>query len=189
MRIIGGEAGGRPIHLPKGCRIRPTSDRVKESLFALLEPVVGDHFLDLFAGCGNVGLESLSRGASRCVFLEKGPKMAEAIRENCRLLGFEGRADIIAADADSGLRRLGKRGDRFDILFADPPYEEGFLAEMGPLLSGMDLLAQDGIVVLQHSVREPLEVSQWPTMTVADQRRYGDTLLTFLKEKKREITL
>ncbi len=182
MRIIGGEAKGRRIHLPKGCRIRPTADRVKESLFDMLYPVGGATFLDLFAGCGNCGLEALSRGARYAVFIEKEPRLADVIRENLRLLGFEGRAEVIAADAEQGIRRLAKRAERFDILFADPPYEEGFLPEILRWLEGTELLAENGIIVLQHSVREALEGSCVQAMAVADQRRYGDTMLSFLKK-------
>jgi 16S rRNA (guanine966-N2)-methyltransferase len=183
MRIIGGEARGRRIHLPRGCRIRPTADRVKESLFDMLHPVAGASFLDMFAGCGNCGFEALSRGARSAVFIEKEPRLADAIRENLRLLGFEGRAEVIAADAERGVRRLAQRGERFDILFADPPYEEGFLPGIMKWLEGANLLAENGIIVLQHSVREALQGSYVQAMAVADQRRYGDTMLSFLKKR------
>ncbi|MHB9097105.1 MAG: 16S rRNA (guanine(966)-N(2))-methyltransferase RsmD [Syntrophales bacterium] len=182
MRIIGGEARGRRIRLPRGCRIRPTADRVKESLFDILHPLDGASFLDMFAGCGNCGLEALSRGAGRAVFLEKEPRLADAIRENLRLLGFEGRAEVIAADAEQGVRRLAKRAERFDVLFADPPYDEGFLPEIMKWLEGADILTDSGLIVLQHSVREALEGSCVQAMAVADQRRYGDTMLSFLKK-------
>ncbi len=110
MRIIGGEARGRPIRLPGGCRIRPTADRVKESLFDILHPLEGAYFLDLFAGCGNVGLEALSRGRAAAVFVEKDLRLADAIRENLRLLGFEEpggshRRGCGAGDEASGKKR------------------------------------------------------------------------------------
>jgi 16S rRNA (guanine966-N2)-methyltransferase len=183
MRIIGGEAKGRRIHVPRGCRIRPTADRVKESLFNILHPLEGASFLDMFAGCGNCGLEALSRGAGRAVFLEKEPRLVDVIRENIGLLGFQGRAEVIAADAEQGVRRLAKKAERFDILFADPPYETGFIPEIIKWLEGTDLLAENGIIVLQHSVREVLEGSCVQAMAVADQRRYGDTMLSFLKKR------
>ncbi len=186
MRIIGGEARGRIIRLPGGCRIRPTADRVKEALFNILGPVEGKSFIDVFAGCGNVGLEALSRGACRSVFVEKDLRLIEAIRENLRLLGFEGRAEMIAADAEKGMRRLGKKGERFDILFADPPYEEGFLTEIMNYLEGAELLTENGIIILQHSLREPLRQSVTQPLAVSDQRRYGDTLLSFLKKRREE---
>jgi 16S rRNA (guanine966-N2)-methyltransferase len=186
MRIIGGQARGRQIRLPTGCRIRPTADRVKESLFNILHPVEGTSFLDIFAGCGNVGLEALSRGARGSVFVEKDLRLVEAIRENLRLLGFEGQGEVIAAGAQQGLSHLGKRGERFDILFADPPYDEDFLPEILRYLEGAELLAENGIIVLQHSVREDPKESLTRTLVMTDQRRYGDTRLSFLKKTTKE---
>jgi 16S rRNA (guanine966-N2)-methyltransferase len=186
MRIIGGESKGRAIHLPGGCSIRPTADRVKEALFNILGSLEGKSLLDLFAGCGNVGLEALSRGASGSVFVEKDLRLIETIRANLRLLGFEGRAEVIAADVEEGIRRLRKRGERFDVLFADPPYEEGFVTELMTCLEGAELLTENGIIILQHSLREPLRQSVTQPLAVIDQRRYGDTLLSFLKKRREE---
>ncbi len=186
MRIIGGESKGRAIRLPGGCSIRPTADRVKEALFNILGSVEGKSLLDLFAGCGNVGLEALSRGACGSVFVEKDLRLIETIRANLRLLGFEGRAEVIAADAEKGVRRLRKRGERFDILFADPPYEEGFLTKILTCLKSGELLTENGIIILQHSLREPLKQSVTEAVAVSDQRRYGDTLLSFLKKRREE---
>lgn len=183
MRIIGGEARGRPIRLPAGCRIRPTADRVKESLFNILNPIEGAYFVDIYAGCGNVGLEALSRGARGSVFLERDLRLVDAIRQNLRLLGFEGRGEVIAADAEQGLRRLGQRGERFDILFADPPYDKDFFPEILTCLEGTGLMAENGVIVLQHSVRENPEKSLPRALVITDQRRYGDTLLSFLKNR------
>jgi len=181
MRIIGGEARGRPIHLPGGCRIRPTADRVKKSLFDILHPVTGKLFLDLFAGTGNVGLESLSRGARFAVFVERDGRLVELMRKSLAQLGFSERAEVIAADAERGLGRLAQRKERFDIVFADPPYDEGLIAETVKWLEKGNILAEGGIVVLQHSVREAIEGLPIRAMVVSDQRRYGDTVLSFLK--------
>jgi 16S rRNA (guanine966-N2)-methyltransferase len=181
MRIIGGEARGRPIRLPGGCRIRPTSDRVKKSLFDILHPVAGKSFLDLFAGSGNVGLESLSRGALHAVFLERDPRLVEAIRKSLAQLAYNTKAEVIAADAERGLGRLVQQKRQFDLIFADPPYDEGLVIETVKWLDRGDLLAENGIVVLQHSIRESMEELQIRTMSAMDQRRYGDTVLSFLK--------
>jgi 16S rRNA (guanine966-N2)-methyltransferase len=183
MRIIGGEARGRPIRLPAGCRIRPTTDRVKKSLFDILPPLAEKSFLDLFAGCGNVGLEALSRGARFTAFVEKEIRLADAIRVNLHILGFEERAEVIASEAERGIGHLVKRKERFDIVFADPPYGMGIVVEMTKWLEGGDLLDENGIIVIQHSVREVLDVSQ-ATAVVTDQRRYGDTILSFLMTNK-----
>jgi 16S rRNA (guanine966-N2)-methyltransferase len=181
MRIIGGEARGRPVRLPGGCRIRPTADRVKKSLFDILHPVTGKSFLDLFAGTGNVGLESLSRGAHFAVFVERDVRLIEAIRKNLAQLGFCMRAEVVAADAFRGLGRLVQRKERFDIIFADPPYDEGLAIETLKWFEKGDLLGEGGVVVLQHSMRETLEGLQIRAMAVTDQRRYGDTMLTFFQ--------
>jgi 16S rRNA (guanine966-N2)-methyltransferase len=183
MRIIGGEARGRPIRLPGGCRIRPTSDRVKKSLFDILHPVTGKSFLDLFAGSGNVGLESLSRGALHAVFVERDLRLVEVIRKSLAQLAYIAKAEVIAASAEKGLGRLVQQKRRFDLIFADPPYDEGLVLETLEWLDKGDLLAQNGIVVLQHSIRESPEGLQLRTLAVTDQRRYGDTMLSFLTTK------
>ena len=189
MRIIGGEARGRPIRLPGGCRIRPTSDRVKKSLFDILHPVAGKSFLDLFAGSGSVGLESLSRGALCAVFVERDPRLVEAVRRSIDQLAYRARAEVIAADAERGLGLLAQQKRRFDLIFADPPYDEGLVIGTLKGLDKGDILSEDGIVVLQHSIRESMEGLQIRTMVVADQRRYGDTMLSFLTTKSGEKVL
>ncbi|MFZ4437312.1 MAG: 16S rRNA (guanine(966)-N(2))-methyltransferase RsmD [Syntrophales bacterium] len=189
MRIIGGEAKGRVVHLPPGSRIRPTTDRVKESLFNILRSVEGSTFLDLFAGSGNVGLEALSRGARFATFVEKDIRLVRALQASIAQLGFGSMAEVIANDAEAGLKRIVQKGDRFDIIFADPPYDQGMVGtprrKVSPVPEWPDMrkvLAENGIIVIQHSVREkPEELRVQPWM-VADQRRYGDTVLTFLKE-------
>jgi 16S rRNA (guanine966-N2)-methyltransferase len=185
MKIIGGEARGRRIRLPGGCRIRPTTDRVKKSLFDILHSVTEKSFLDLFAGSGNVGLESLSRGAHFAVFVERDVHLVEAIRKNAVQLGFSQRSEVIAANAERGLGRLFQRKERFDIIFADPPYDEGLATETLAWLERDDVLAESGIVVLQHSLRETPVGLQIRAMVVADQRRYGDTVLSFFTKKSR----
>jgi 16S rRNA (guanine966-N2)-methyltransferase len=185
MKIIGGEARGRPVRLPGGCRIRPTTDRVKKSLFDILHSVTEKSFLDLFAGSGNVGLESLSRGARFAVFVERDVRLVEAIRKSVVQLGFSQRSEVIAADAERGLGRLVQKRERFDIVFADPPYDEGLAMETLKWLERGDVLAESGIVVLQHSMREMPEELQIRAMVVTDQRRYGDTVLSFFTKESR----
>ena len=181
MRIIGGEARGRVVRLPAGSRIRPTADRVKESLFNILHSVEGTSFLDLFAGSGNVGLEALSRGALFATFVEKDILLVRALQGSLVRLGFAGRAEVIAADAKRGLRRLVQKGNRFDIIFTDPPYDQGLVLQTLAWPDMRNALAENGVVVLQHSAREDPEGLQAQPWLVADQRRYGDTALSFLK--------
>jgi 16S rRNA (guanine966-N2)-methyltransferase len=183
MRIIGGDARGRPIRLPAECRVRPTADRVKKSLFDILHPVEGESFLDLFAGSGNVGLEALSRGSRLSVFVERDPRLIKVIRTGVARLGFTERAEVIDADVQRGLEYLNRRRVRFDILFADPPYDECWIRKTLCWMEESDVLTDDGIVVLQHSVREQPEGSWMHAFSIADQRRYGDTMLSFLHKK------
>jgi 16S rRNA (guanine(966)-N(2))-methyltransferase RsmD len=189
MRITGGEARGRRILLPGGSRIRPTSDRIRESLFGILGPLDGVSFLDLFAGSGAVGLEALSRGADSSVFVERQKSLADAIRRNLELLGFSKRGEILAAETERGLGRLSARQARFGILFADPPYGEGYVAKTLKWLERADLLADEGIVVVQHSLREGIDEACPRTLKAVDRRKYGDTVLSFLKSQGAERNL
>ncbi|MBN2438583.1 MAG: 16S rRNA (guanine(966)-N(2))-methyltransferase RsmD [Deltaproteobacteria bacterium] len=183
MKIIGGDARGRPIRLPGKCRIRPTADRVKKSLFDILHPVTEKSFLDLFAGSGNVGLEALSRGARFSIFVEKDLHLVKAIGVCLSQLGFSERAEVIALDARRGLEYLVQRGILFDIIFADPPYDQDSVRQTLQWLGKGNLLTENGIVVIQHSVREKLEGSRVQRLVIADHRRYGDTMLSFLHKK------
>jgi 16S rRNA (guanine966-N2)-methyltransferase len=182
MRIIGGVVKGRHIYLPPKSRIRPTPDGIKESLFNILFPLDGKTFIDLFAGCGNVGLEALSRGASKVVFVEKNAIMISAIKRNLRELGFIDRYEIIAAEVIKGMRKLSKRQECFDVLFADPPYERGFIREIFHCLGEGEIISQDGVVIIQHSLWEDIDEQHTAHFALTEQRRYGDTLLSFLRK-------
>ncbi|MBN1662267.1 MAG: 16S rRNA (guanine(966)-N(2))-methyltransferase RsmD [Deltaproteobacteria bacterium] len=179
MRIIGGRAKGRRFGLPRGCRIRPTSDGIKEALFNLLGPVAEKAFIDLYAGSGSIGIEALSRGAARVVFVEKNPALVRAIGENLRGCGFGDPCDILALDVRQGIRLLENRRETFDILFADPPYEKGLIEDTVRLIGEGRLIAEGGLAVMQHSIREGIVDSG--CFELSDQRCYGDTLLSFLK--------
>jgi len=181
MRIIGGRARGLTLYTPKGLSVRPTSDRVKKSIFDILYDLEGRSFIDLYAGSGNMGLEALSRGASRVVFVEKNRTCVETIRRNLILMHAESSSEVVEASVEQGIRRLLHRKEDFDIIFADPPYEGGYVAKTLKLLrQGYSLLRDSGLFILQHSVRE--EPGEDPVPFVLEQRRrYGDTLVSFFK--------
>jgi len=189
MRIIAGKAKGRALVAPKAHVLRPTTDRVKESLFNILT-VEGRRFLDLFAGAGGVGLEAASRGASRVILVEGNRACAQAIRANIERCGFlnmpveecgNGVRDIevIECPVERALRLLGHRGERFDVIFADPPYGEGAADAALRLVRSLGLLAPGGVFVVQHSIRDGIP-AQREGYRVAESRRYGDTALSFL---------
>jgi 16S rRNA (guanine966-N2)-methyltransferase len=190
MRIIAGKAKGRVLVAPKAKVLRPTTDRVKESLFNILS-VEGRRFLDLFAGAGSVGLEAASRGASRVLFVESNRACAQAIRANIERCGFlnmpagepgEGGVrdiEVIECPAERALRLLGHRGERFEVIFADPPYGEGAADAALRLVRSLGLLAPKGVFVVQHSVRDGIPARR-EGYRLEDSRRYGDTALSFL---------
>ena len=164
--------------------MRPTSDRVKESIFNILSDLEGRSFLDLYAGSGNMGLEALSRGASRVVLIEKNRTGVETIRRNLTLMNAESSSEVIAASVEQGIRRLLRRKEDFDIIFADPPYEGGYAVKTLNLLRrGYSLLRDSGLFVLQHSVREEPEGDLAP-FVLERRRKYGETVVSFLKEEE-----
>jgi 16S rRNA (guanine(966)-N(2))-methyltransferase RsmD len=186
MRIIGGDAKGRRIYSPKNSKTRPTSDGIKESLFNILQEVSGKSFLDLFAGCGNVGLEALSRGAAKVVFVEKNPVMVNAIKRNLLELGINNKYQILETEAAKGIKKLQRKGEKFDFIFADPPYEKGFVREIFQYLGEGEMISSDGVAIFQHSVREDIPGTLTGTFMLTDQRRYGDTRISFFKRMERE---
>jgi 16S rRNA (guanine966-N2)-methyltransferase len=183
MRIISGRLGGRDIGtVPEG--VRPTSDRVRESLFSSLGPMDGLAVLDLFAGSGALGLEAYSRGASRVVFVERSRRVARALKRRLVNLGIdpvqEESISLIEADAARALRRLsGDPDERFDLVFLDPPYAEGDRETTLEALFSAGILEPEARVVVEGPKRHP--VPPLPGMRVVNERRYGDTLLTWLE--------
>jgi len=181
MRVIGGEARGRQVYLPKGTRIRPTSDSIKETLFNILCPLEDKTFLDLFAGSGNIGIEAMSRGAARVVFVEKSITMAKVIRKNVENLGFRQRCEILKMGAGRAIDDLASRQEKFDVLFADPPYNMGLISKILANLQDGKLFAGRYTLIVQHSVRENLQEALAGRYILEDERRCGDTALSFLK--------
>ncbi|HVB99699.1 MAG TPA: 16S rRNA (guanine(966)-N(2))-methyltransferase RsmD [Candidatus Dormibacteraeota bacterium] len=153
MRIVAGKYGSRHLKSPGKLRLRPTSDRLRETLFDILGPQVESaRFIDAYAGTGAVGIEALSRGAQRAIFLEIAKGAAALIRENLEMLGAGADAEILHGDALRGLARLHARGERADFIFLDPPYEDAeayrraleFLGHSAPL-------APRGAIVIEHA--------------------------------------
>ena len=178
MRLTGGLDRGRRLIVPRGARTRPTASKVREAIFNILGPPPGP-VLDLFAGTGALGLEALSRGAPKAVFVERDGAALGALRRNLREGGMDGRATVIGADVRTALRRLAAAGEQFSWVFLDPPYVRemtGVLEE----LSGSDLLSSCAVVILEHDKRMPPPASVG-CLFLTDQRKYGDTELSFFR--------
>lgn len=181
MRIIGGISKGRRLSSPKGSSIRPTSDRVKETIFNILgKEIEGKVVLDLFAGTGNLGIEALSRGALKTTFVEKAKEALRIIQKNLLQCGFTVRSEIIPKDVNRTITLLANRGESFDFIFMDPPYEKGWVEKIINKLRDYPIYHRDTILVIEHSRREPLpkDLSGWK---IIRQRMIGDTVLSFLK--------
>ena len=179
MRVIAGRLGGRSLSAPRGLATRPTSDRVREALFSILGDVTGAVVLDLYAGTGALGIEALSRGASRAVFVESARPAAAVLRQNLTALGLLGSGAVIAQPVERALDRVLAAGP-FDLVLADPPY--ALVAEAAASLArlaaaGPRFLAPEGRVVLEHAGRDaPPEVTG---LLATGTRSYGEASLSF----------
>ena len=177
MRLTGGEARGRRLKVPRGSLVRPTADRVREALFDILGARVrGARFLDAYAGTGAVGCEALSRGAVRVVFLERDRRALALIEENARAGPWSGEVEIVAGDARRSLQRFGRRNERFDIVFLDPPYEESGIADM--MVLAARVLATGGALAVEHRSSRVIDPLPEEVALALRSYRYGDTSLT-----------
>ena len=188
MRVISGTAGGLRLKTPKRLVLRPTQDRIRQVIFSsLAERISGAYVLDLYAGTGSIGIEALSRGAARAVFVEKEAEATQCIRDNllhCKLIG-----DLRREDVDTFFQRA--PGEKFDLVFADPPYVKhaGALERDLPLENIAACLKADGLLIWEHFAGRRFEqLSGWD---VIRQKSYGETGLTFLRYlgKNKKIAL
>jgi len=184
-RIISGEAGGRRLSVPPGDGVRPTSDRVKESVFSALGParLVGARVLDLYAGTGALGLEALSRGAAGALLVERDAAAARAIGANIATLGFDERATLRVATVAAVLHGPGP-AEPFDLVLLDPPYDTP-ASELEAALQAVGAAAwtaPDATVVVERSAGSP--PLEWPPPWGSTwERCYGDTLVLFAQRK------
>jgi 16S rRNA (guanine966-N2)-methyltransferase len=177
MRVIAGSLGGRRLVAPRGLATRPTTDRVREALFSVIGDVSGAAVLDLFAGTGALGVEALSRGAARAVFVESARPALAALRANLAALGLEARGAVVAVPVARALDAVARAGP-YDLVFADPPYDvaDEALAALVALASRDDCLAPGVLVALEHASRRPLDVVA--PFSLRETRRYGDTAIS-----------
>lgn len=152
MRIIAGRAKSLPLKTVPGLDTRPTTDRIKETLFNMLSPQLpGAVFLDLFAGSGGIGLEAVSRGAARAVFVEQNRKAAACIKENIRFTKAEAESILLVSEVLTALRKL-EGSETFDIIFMDPPYERNLEREVLTFLAASSLITEDTLIIVEASL-------------------------------------
>jgi 16S rRNA (guanine966-N2)-methyltransferase len=176
IRIVAGARRRRRLRVPPGITVRPTSEMVREAIFDALGPIAGLSALDLFAGTGAMGLEALSRGAARCVFVEHDRRVAEALRANIRDLEYEKASRVLVADYRAALQDILRAGERFDLLFVDPPYR--MLPDAEVTLEALipSLLQKGGSVILESDKVLHPTLGAVPVF----DRVYGDTRVTMV---------
>jgi 16S rRNA (guanine966-N2)-methyltransferase len=189
MRVITGVAKGSKLIAPKGMTTRPTTDRVKEALFN----IINNHlhkatFLDLFAGSGGNGIEALSRGAQKAVFIDESIEAIKVIHENLQRTRLAEKAEVYRNDSLKALEYLQKRKEQFDIIFLDPPYLKGFEVQTLSKIGECRLLAPQGIIIVECSKKDniPEEINNFLCLRVEN---YGDTKLMFYTQPDNKGTV
>lgn len=182
LRIIAGEHRGRILKTVIGNNTRPTSDKVKESLFNILQNKLPESYvLDLFSGTGNLGLEALSRGSKGVVFVEKDSKALAVLRDNCKALDYMDYIDILPIDVLKAIPELSLKNKVFDIVFMDPPYNKDLEIPAVSALQSYNLLNENGIIIIEHLDKD-LQPDRIGDFIQYDFRLYGHTGLSFYRK-------
>ncbi len=186
MRVTGGFFRNSIIKSPKGLNVRPTSERVREALFNILAlKTEGAVLLDLFSGSGVVGIEALSRGAEKCIFIEKNYHCVNIIRDNLERLNIKEKTMLIKGDVIVSLAgKLPLAKESVDLIFCDPPYRDKNIEAVMDIINKKAFLKRGGILIVEHSRKNKIEANDY--WLIKDIRRYGDTVLTFLQETGKE---
>lgn len=180
MRVIAGSRKGRRLKMPKARRVRPTMDKVREAIFDILDrSVAGRRVLDLYAGSGSLGIEAISRGAKCGTFVDNNPGCIKTIKQNLASLGFEAGSKVLNLDAIRALRHLSKLGEKFDLVFIDPPYGEAKISLHRVAKS--DILSPHCVVVVEHYKKEVLP-KKVASLGLRKEARYGDTCLAIYRK-------
>lgn len=175
MRVISGSARGRRLKELQGMDTRPTTDKVKESLFNIIQfEIEGRRVLDLFGGTGQLGIEALSRGADHCTFVDMRKEAAALIRENLRLTGLSERSRVVQGDA---LSFLSSCGEKFDVILLDPPYHTELLEKSVERITEFDILREHGIMICESAAERELPALP-PPYERGREYRYGKIRLT-----------
>lgn len=182
MRVIAGSARRIQLKTLDGMETRPTTDRIKETLFNMIDPWIGDcDFLDLFAGSGGIGIEALSRGAREAVFVERNEAGVKVIRENLNRTRLTERAVCMQAEVSAGLRRL--IGREFDYIFMDPPYHERLEKDVLTLIQELAILRKDGMVIVEAAMETDFDYISSLGYRLVKEKRYKTNKHIFLERE------
>jgi 16S rRNA (guanine966-N2)-methyltransferase len=179
LRVTGGSLRGRKIMVPAHGEARYTSSKVRAAVFNLIGDVTGYNVLDLFAGSGSLSIEALSRGARHIVSIEKSKSMVDVLKENLRRLGLDKDCVVLNMDVIYALPTLSKRGDSYDLILMDPPYDMGYISMTLDLLKKGSVCRGGPLLVVEHSKRERLPSSVDPS--TVKSKAYGDTAVSVIR--------
>ncbi|HMV51351.1 MAG TPA: 16S rRNA (guanine(966)-N(2))-methyltransferase RsmD [Blastocatellia bacterium] len=181
MRVIAGQFKGRRLKTLEGLTVRPTSDRMRETLFNILAPrIEGARFVDLCSGSGAIGIEALSRGAAHVTFVESSRKAATVISENLRHCGIRENYKFVARDALTALKHFARDQQQFDIFYFDPPYDSGLYSPVLWQIARGNLLAEDGILIVEHR-RQMVLAPNYDDLRPYRELAQSDACLTFYR--------
>lgn len=179
MRVIAGTARGHNLAAPEGLSTRPTTDRIKETLFNIIAfDLNGCRFLDLFSGSGAIGIEALSRGAEKAVFVDSSPVCAKIIEDNLKHTKLYPKGRIITDDVLSAIQRLSTEGERFDIIFMDPPYMEGLVEPALNAIVKSGIVDTDCKIIVERGSKTEPPVAEG--LKIYREKEYRTTVITFL---------
>jgi len=182
MRVIAGTARSLPLKTPEGLDTRPTQDRIKETLFNVLQnDVPGAVFVDLFSGSGGIGIEALSRGAKKAYFIDNSPKSSACIHENLIFTKLADKSIILKQDAVSALTSIYEK--EVDIIFMDPPYDNGLEENVLAVLQNMKYVTEDTLIIAEASLRTDMEYAEKYGFEIVKMKKYKTNKHIFLKRK------
>lgn len=186
MRVIAGEARHLPLKAPKGLDVRPTTDRIKETLFNIISPYVAcSGFLDLFSGSGAIGIEALSRGAEFAYLVDNSPASLEVINENLKFTKLADRATVLKDDSIRVIHSLSARKVLFDIIFMDPPYGKGLEADVLRELSQYNILNEEGFIIVEALADTDFSYIDGLGFEMYKEKKYGSNKHVFIRKKEK----
>lgn len=185
MRVIAGTARRVSLLTPKGMGTRPTTDRIKETLFNMLQPyIIDSKFLDLFSGSGAIGIEALSRGASEAVFVEEDKEAIACIDKNLRATHLDSHGSVLSMDCQKALVQLHSHNKSFDIIFMDPPYRQGYEKKMIEYIASSSILNKDGILIFEASLDTEIDYVESFSFDIDRVKKYKTNMHVFLRYRK-----